>query len=77
MTVVYHRLRQKDFMKKKRPRASANRPKSKPVSLTPNQVQFVEKRAAHVGGLSRYFQMLVDFDRKNDVVPDGLKRVTK
>jgi hypothetical protein len=64
-------------MKKKRRRESANRAKSKPVSLDPKQVQFVEKRADKVGGVSRYFQMLVDYDRKNDIVPNALKRLIK
>ena len=63
--------------KKKQRRESTKRPKSKSVSLDPKLIQFIERRAGYVGGVSRYFQMLVDYDRKNDIVPNALKRLTK
>lgn len=56
---------------------SANRAKSKPVSLYPDQLQFVKKRASYVGSVSRYFQLLVDYDRKNDILPVALKRLAE
>jgi len=55
-------------MSNRRPSGTAKRAKSKPVSLHPEQVHFVEKRAGNVGGVSRYFQMLVEYDRKNDII---------
>lgn len=52
--------------------------KAKTVSLYPDQWKYVDSRANKAGNRSKYFQLLAEFDRANDLLPrllrDQLKR---
>lgn len=57
--------------------ANDKKAKAKTVSLYPDQWKYVENRAGKAGSRSKYFQLLAEFDRANDLLPRLLKEQLK
>lgn len=51
--------------------------KSTPVSLYEDQIQFAQKRGDVVGSVSKYFQILADYDREHNILPAALKKIAE
>lgn len=45
---------------------------TRPISLFPAQLTFANSRANSAGNFSRYIQLLVDYDKKHNILPAAL-----
>jgi hypothetical protein len=46
---------------------------TKPISLYPQQVNHARERAKQAGSISRYFQLLAEYDKRHNILSAALE----